>query len=96
MQIIRDGIQDGEFILNIEPSSERLKIHLAAICGDRFPELIIRRHNGTEKVSFREEKPWFNQEWNRILMICGKSLNQLQRQGSSGAPAAVKNMTLIL
>ncbi|MBE2899480.1 hypothetical protein DNK57_01360 [Methanothermobacter thermautotrophicus] len=58
--------RDGEFILNIEPSSERLKIHLAAICGDRFPELIIRRHNGTEKVSFREEKPWFNQEWNRI------------------------------
>ena len=60
--------RDGDFILNIEPSSEPLKIHLAAICKDKVPELNIRRQRGslTERVGFKEERPWFDQKWNKI------------------------------
>lgn len=61
--------EEGKFVIKIEPSSENLKIHLAAICDDNsYPELNIKRQKSfkIEKIAFKPENPWFKEKWNKI------------------------------
>jgi len=59
---------NGRFVLKIEPSSENLRIHLAAVCSKgSYPELNLKRQKGTiDKREFKPEKPWFREKWNKI------------------------------